>query len=200
MMLLDWLKIKDAKHHYSEWLKWYIAKGGRVTHTYSYPLAQHRWVIAKKDGKYLGGAGAKSYHLLIPEGVTGVELIDPQHCPVYSYEERHENVSFVPQYSDCLYDPDQAKKHRDDQELHRIVSRFDLYDLYFKEASDGKLFCDDSRLKKLVALIKNPLVSEEFILKTIETELGEMPNSMCLYEAFSWRRKMLMDSGCFDNP
>lgn len=93
--------IEATIEEYTAWLRGYLAKGGKISHYYSYNyIVRPRFVKALKSFVTGHRCGAESLHILVPEGL---EVEVQGHCEAYkmdgfttTYPER----AFVPLYLD----------------------------------------------------------------------------------------------------
>jgi hypothetical protein len=104
--------MNETLQEYKKWLKWFLANGGRATHYYDYSFNNQDFIVAKQNGKYLGGFGSQSINLVVPEHVTNFTIDDIGHSNIYQYDmKKMKNVTFIPQFEDvCLDYESQVKE------------------------------------------------------------------------------------------
>lgn len=89
---------------YKRWLRGFLAKGGKISHVYDYPMSQtiSEWFVAFKDFEISPLYGASSVYIIVQSGVRflGGNL---GHSGLYFMDEYTQNGGFVPIYSDLKY-------------------------------------------------------------------------------------------------
>ena len=107
--------MSETRTEYTKWLKWFIANGGKPTHYYDYPFDRQDFILAKQDGRYLGGCGSQSINLIVPEHVTSFTVDAIGHSTIYQYDiDKMKNAHFVPQFEDVCLDYSARAKEREE--------------------------------------------------------------------------------------
>jgi hypothetical protein len=97
---------------YAQWLRGYVKNGGKVTHHYDYPFSRARFLYASEDVTVDSRKeyGARSRSIIARKGVK-VTRSDPSqsfdgwgHTKVYWLDGYRANDTFVPVYSDAVFD------------------------------------------------------------------------------------------------
>ncbi len=95
----------EALQEYKKWLRWFLDNGGKATHYYQYSFDTQDFIVAKQNGKYLGGYGSDSINLIVPEHVTSFTIDEIGHSNVYEYDmAKMKHVTFIPQFEDICLD------------------------------------------------------------------------------------------------
>lgn len=93
--------LRRAKpRHYREWLRGFLASGGKPTHFYDYPLPS-TFYVARRDFTLVGLCGSGSYDVIVPAGIK-VTIERRGHCNLFFMDGFTSQGHFVPVYSDTV--------------------------------------------------------------------------------------------------
>lgn len=103
------LSIKDVsrkatKKDYTLWLEGFLKNGGKITHTYDYPIKMEDFIVIEKDFKLFPLHGAQSIGLIIKEGVKRINGIKDHrgHNELYFMDDYSNIGNFIPMHSDII--------------------------------------------------------------------------------------------------
>ena len=104
---------KARPRDYKEWLEGFLAKGGKPTHWYDYPItnrgvylsggqAPATWFVAKKDFATLPLCGSMAIHVIVPTGIQVDKTAGLGHCNLYYMDGFGYDGHWVPVFTDTV--------------------------------------------------------------------------------------------------
>lgn len=83
---------------YAEWLREYLKRGGKVTHTHDYRMPRDFFLVAQKSFTILDGTcGSRAFNVIVPAGLE-VKRAGHDHCHIMDAD--YNAPGIVPSYPD----------------------------------------------------------------------------------------------------